>query len=99
MFQVCRPASLSSRINRPAMRPKPSATFASAELVCVHPSEVGKYWPTVGPWIKRAMERGDLGRFDIVEADVKSAGAILWVAYVNRELASAAVTQIDQTER
>ena len=45
------------------------------------------------------MERGDLGRFDIVEADVKSAGAILWVAYVNRELASAAVTQIDQTER
>jgi hypothetical protein len=81
------------------MQPKPSAGFASAEIVCVHPSEVEKYWPTVSPWIKRAMERGDLGRFDVVEADVKSQHAILWVAYVNRELAAAAVTQIDKTER
>jgi hypothetical protein len=81
------------------MRPKLSAGFVSAEIVCVHPSEVEKYWPTVAPWIKRAMERGDLGRFDVVEADVKSAQAILWVAFVNRDLASSAVTQIEHTEK
>ena len=44
------------------------------------------------------MERGDLGRFDVIEKDVHSQNAILWVAYVNRNLASAAVTQIDKTE-
>lgn len=44
------------------------------------------------------MERGDLGKFEIIEADVKSQHAILWVAYVNGALASAAVTQIHDTE-
>lgn len=81
------------------MQLKRSAGSALAELVCVHPNEVEKYWPKVSHWIKAAMERGDLGRFDIVEADVKSAGAILWVAYVANELAAAAVTQIDHTEK
>jgi hypothetical protein len=45
------------------------------------------------------MERGDLGRFDVVEADVLTRGAILWVAFVEGRPTAAAVTQIDTTER
>lgn len=45
------------------------------------------------------MERGDLGRFEVVESDVRSRHAILWVALVNGELSGAVVTQIGQTEK
>lgn len=81
------------------MQQKPSAGSASVEAVCVNPSEIDSYWPTVAPWLRRAMERGDLGLFKVVESDVKSQGAILWVAKVNGELCGAAVTQIQTTER
>jgi hypothetical protein len=45
------------------------------------------------------MERGDLGQFDIIERDVKTGGAILWVAIIEGKAIAAAVTQIDTTER
>lgn len=45
------------------------------------------------------MERGDLGRFEIIEADLKSQCAILWVAMVNKEISGAVVTQMEQTEK
>ena len=44
------------------------------------------------------MERGDLGKFDVVEADVLNGSAILWLAASKGEVCAAAVTQIQETE-
>ena len=52
----------------------------SAELCCVDPAQVAKIWPHVAHFIRRAMERGGMGRFDDVERDVLSANAYLWLA-------------------
>lgn len=72
---------------------------ASAKAVCVDPKQVDLIWPDVSHWIKRAMQRGDLGRFDDVEADVLSGKALLWLAWIWPEIEGAAVTQISRTEK
>lgn len=66
--------------------------------VCVHPVIVHLIWPQVSHWIKRALERGDLGRFDILEQDVLAGRAILWLA-IEDEILGAGVTQFEQTEK
>ncbi len=65
---------------------------------CVDPQQVQKVWPHVSPWIKSALERGDLGRFEDVERDVLSGCALLWFAYGDK-VEAATVTQIGTTER
>jgi hypothetical protein len=45
------------------------------------------------------MRRGDLGRFDDLENDVLSGGALLWLAYSQPIIEAAAVTQIILTEK
>lgn len=70
-----------------------------AEAICVDPKEVGKLWPHVAPWIKRAMERGDLGTFAAVEADVMAGHALLWLVWQAPDIKAAAVTQISRSER
>ncbi len=72
---------------------------ASAKAICVDPKKVDLIWPEVSYWIKRAMERGDLGTFDRVEDDVLNGHALLWLALVWPDIEGVAVTQIGRTEK
>ena len=70
-----------------------------AEAVCVDPKQVTCIWECVKHWIKRAMERGDLGTFDEGEDDVVSGQALLWLVWSAPEIRGAAVTQIVCTQK
>jgi hypothetical protein len=69
-----------------------------AEAVCVDPKQVDAVWDRVSPWVKRAMERGDLGTFWDIELDVLDGKALLWLAW-DGELKGCAITQITKTEK
>lgn len=81
------------------MPTKRSIGSALAEAVCVPPSEVEYIWGCVYPWIKRAMERGDLGTFDAVEDDVINGRALLWLVWNDPDIDGCAVTQLGRTEK
>ena len=68
----------------------------SADLCYVDPAQVEKIWPHVAHLIRRAMERGGMGRFADVERDVLGANAYLWVAIDEGAVLAAAVTQVTQ---
>jgi hypothetical protein len=70
----------------------------SAELYCVDPAQVESIWPHVAHFIRRAMERGGMGRFADVERDVLTANAYLWVAIEAGAVLAAAVTQVTQQD-
>jgi hypothetical protein len=70
----------------------------SGELACVDPAQVEKIWPHVAHLIRRAMERGGMGRFDDVERDVLGANAYLWLAIDEGAVLAAAVTQVTQQQ-
>jgi hypothetical protein len=70
----------------------------SVELSCVDPVQVPNIWPHVAHVIRRAMERGGLGRFEDVERDVLSANAFLWLAIESGSVLAAAVTQVTQAK-
>jgi hypothetical protein len=69
---------------------------ASADLCCVDPARVATLWPHVAHLIRRAMERGGMGRFADVERDVLTANAYLWLAIDAGAVLAAAVTQVTQ---
>lgn len=69
------------------------------DAVCVDPKQVHIVWPEVSHWIRRAFQRGDLGRFDAVEQDVLNGGSLLWLVWNDPRIEGAAVTQIYETER
>ena len=70
------------------------AGFPSAEAICVDPKQVEHIWECVKHWIKRAMERGDLGTFEAIEDDVIAGQALLWLVWIAPTIQGAAVTQI-----
>ena len=70
-----------------------------AETVCVPPDQVEYIWDEVKGWIKTALERGDLGKFNDVEDDVLSGNALLWLAYQEPKIVGAAVTKLGDTEK
>jgi hypothetical protein len=72
------------------------APGGKAELCCVDPAQVSKVWPHVSDLIRRAMERGGMGRFEDVERDVLTANAYLWLAVDGGSALAAAVTQVTQ---
>ena len=61
---------------------------------CVPPQLVSQIWPTVSERLHTAMQRGGLGSFNVLMADVLSGRALLWVAAQDDEIVTAAVTQI-----
>lgn len=71
----------------------------SVETVCVEPKQVSCIWECVKHWIERAMERGDLGRFEELEHDVINGQALLWLVWKAPEILGATVTQIVMTQR
>lgn len=68
----------------------------TAELSCVDPEQVKVIWPHISHMIKRAMERGGMGRFEDVERDVLSRNAYLWLAMESSSVLASAVTQVTQ---
>jgi len=64
------------------------------EAVCIDPKRVHQVWPGVSHLIKSAMDRGGLGDFKVVESEVHSGDALLWLAWDGHEIYAAAVTQI-----
>ncbi len=50
----------------------PSASLVPTHLVCV-------FWERFAPLIRKAMVRGDLGKFEEVERQVFDGEALLWV--------------------
>lgn len=69
-----------------------------AKAICVDPKEINRIWFQVSHWIKLAMERGDLGRFESVEADVLNGHALLWLSWNGQSIEAACVTKLDVTE-
>jgi hypothetical protein len=72
---------------------------ALAKLICVEPKKVDLIWPEVSHWIRRAMERGDLGTFAQLEDDVLAGRALLWLSWHHPKIVGATVTQIGRTEK
>ena len=77
---------------------RPLAGSASAKAVCVDPKIVKDVWPKVSQFIRQAMQRGDLGRFDRLEADLLAADGLLWLAVTEHEIHAAVITQLIVTE-
>ena len=67
-------------------------------LLCVPPDQIRKVWPHVRQSILEAMRRGDFGAFGPIEDDVLAGDALLWLAYDGKDIASACVTQISESE-
>jgi hypothetical protein len=66
------------------------------ELSCVDPKQVANIWPHVAHLIRRAMERGRMGRFEDVETDVLGSNAYLWLAIDSGSVLAAAVTKVTE---
>jgi hypothetical protein len=69
------------------------------EAYCVSPKHLQFMWPRVSPMLKTAMQRGDLGTFEELEADVLNERALLWLAWNCVTIEGVAVSQIAGTER
>lgn len=69
-----------------------------AKAVCVDPALVHLVWTKASNWIKAALERGDMGTFASVEADVLAGRALLWFVWNEPDIEGAAVTQVEKTE-
>ena len=65
-----------------------------AQLACIHPAGVGMYWSNVADLVRCAMERGRMGRFADVEADVLGGNAYLWFALKSGAEIAVAVTKV-----
>ena len=72
---------------------------ASAELVCVHPSQVPLVWPAVRALVLSAVLRTDLSHSSDIEDDVLSGKSQLWVAFVDGRIEAAAATLLRRTDR
>ena len=70
-----------------------------AIAVCCDPKIVKDVWPKVAHFVRQAIERTDLGRFDKLEEDLLAGNALLWLAVTESEIHAAAITQLIVTER
>lgn len=69
------------------------------ELICVAPERATEVWPHVAHWIKAAMERADIGSFNVVERAVLNGSNLLWLVTTDApSIRAAVVTDIHETE-
>lgn len=80
---------------RASTGPSASSPSDSARVVCVDPAFAAKIWPHAKPFIAAAFATG-LGdsTLEATEACVLSGMALLWVAWSNRAIVAAAVTEL-----
>lgn len=72
----------------------------ATEIVPVHPTKVSMVWPTVLPWLEKAMEHGDglYAADDILEA-IMGQVFILFVAVREERVIGMAIASIDPYPR
>lgn len=73
--------------------------LCSAELVCVDPKQVHEIWPHVGALLKAACRRTGLTAFVDIEADILGGRSLLWIAWSEGKIESAAATVLIDSER
>jgi hypothetical protein len=56
-------------------------------------------WPHAKNYIRSAIERTNLGSFEIIERDVLSGGQLLWIAWEGQILAAATTRLADNGRR
>lgn len=71
----------------------------SAELACIHPSNLRDVWPLVAERIRSAVLRTDLAHTTDIERDLFEGDALLWVAIVGGMIEAAATTLLIKTDR
>lgn len=64
-----------------------------ADLICVDPAQVSKFWPFARHLIKAAVDRTDLSKFEDIERAVLSGEHLLWLAW-NEKIEAAATTHL-----
>ncbi len=68
------------------------------KLACVPPENARQLWPKVAGLIKVAMRRGDLSSFRGVQDSVLEGNGLLWLAFDEKAIHAAAVTELHETE-
>ena len=61
------------------------------KAVCVPPDQSSVFLPLVEPFLKRSMERGGIGTYEDIVADI-SKGALIWIAWDGKRIVGVAVT-------
>ena len=56
---------------------------SEAEIFCIDPARVSKFWPYAKDLIRRALDRTKLGDFDVFEADILAGRQLLWLIMGN----------------
>lgn len=69
--------------------------LSTAELVCVNPTEISKFWPHVKVALIGAIERTGLSDPNEYEASVLSGHQLLWLAWSeDKQIEAAATTHL-----
>jgi hypothetical protein len=72
---------------------------ASAELVCIHPSQLRDVWPLVADRIRSAVLRTDLSHTADIKRDLFEGDGLLWVIHDGAAIEAAAATLLVKTDR
>lgn len=70
----------------------------TADLLCVHPSQVGEFWPYVEKFLKAATDRCGTWSIGELRREIDK-GALLWIVWDGEAVRSATITRLLQEER
>lgn len=66
-----------------------------AELVCVPPERVAEMWPHARAYIKAAIDRTGLSKFEDIEREILGNRQLLWLAWDGATIKSVASTAVE----
>lgn len=66
----------------------------SVEALCVDPKRIQEVWPHVRHFIRSAIERVGISRFQDIEDDVLDGLSLLWIGWDGQRIVSAGVTEL-----
>lgn len=66
----------------------------TCEIACVPTRLVGEVWPRVAALLELAIEKLNLGDYEVMEQELRDGKALLWIAGDPGDLKSAGVTQV-----
>lgn len=72
---------------------------ALTTLVCVDPEKAREIWPYVLLGVSQAFHRGNGGSLSLVEQDVYSGHALIWLALSGQEIRACCITQLVVTDQ
>lgn len=77
-----------------SLRSEHSSTPSSAELLCVAPADIEKWWPHVDGLLRKAIERTGLSDFEDITSALFTGAHLLWIARIGDGIAAVATTQL-----